>query len=130
MPKETRKARRAKKAKPAPPPPAPVEKIPAEVFAEPVLWGVELKTVVRCPCCGRVGELSYTSRSGVTVGISDGPYELEVSLQRFGGSMPSPTGAMKDRPGYIEYVPAPQLREEYLAMVREKLQAALDLLGD
>lgn len=121
MPKLPRKRRREQQL------PPPVEGKAPEIFTEPVTFQERL--MIRCPCCGRVGEPSYTSKTGVTVGISDGPYELAVFVQRFGGSMPSPTGRMGDRPGFMEYTQLPEKEEEWRQTVKEKLQEALGHLG-
>jgi hypothetical protein len=129
MPRQTRKARKAKAKKITPP--ALVEQAPRETPAESISWNIQQRIMIRCPCCGRVGEPSFTSRrTGVAIGISEGPFELEVFWQRFGGSMPSPTGGMRDRAGFMEYSPAADQLEEWRPIIIEKLKAALEQLEE
>jgi len=114
MPKKTRKARRA------PAPKVEVSEV-QETLPGGMPWSIQERLRVRCPCCGSLPEEER---------IKLGPYELEVQLQRFGGSFKSPTGRMKSRRGYMDYEPQPQMLEEWRGILREKLQAALDLLGE
>lgn len=95
-------------------------KAPVEPITEPTR-GLREQIRVRCPCCGMLPE-DYR--------LLGGPYPLEVKLQVFGGSTPSSTGKMRDRRGVMDYTDKPELSEEWKEKLREKLQAALDMLGE
>ena len=85
-------------------------------------WETSTTIRVRCPCCGLLASADL---------IQNGPYgNIDVFLQRFGGSYPSPTGRIKQRPGLMEYIAQPDEVDKWCRILVEKLGAALKLLKE
>lgn len=73
---------------------------------------------VRCPLCGMLPQLECFGKA---------PYELEVKLQRFGGSFPIDETTGK-RKGYMEYIPTDLTADDsqFVGFVISKLNATTD----
>ena len=72
-----------------------------------------------CPLC------SLTAREGLFHG---GPHESRSRIEYYGGSLPSPTGRMTDRPGIIIWDPPEPLTQSDVSLLLEKISQAEDLL--
>ena len=86
---------------------------------------------IRCPLCGlHATENKRESRKGVITGFRGGPYRPMARLQRIGGSEPSPTRKMKDRPGNMEWTNPEQITEEQAEMIARKINGIIHILEE
>lgn len=85
-----------------------------------VLTGVT--QVARHLICTQCGLVALEER------YRNGPYESKSRIQRYGGSLVSPTGRMGDRPGVIIWELPEDLTAADIQLLLEKLAQAQDLL--
>lgn len=102
-----------------------IREVAAEVGLEPTR---EIHHI-RCPVCGlKARRDEHETFNGTIVGIAAGPYHPRAQLQKLGGSLPSYSGAMKDRPGLMYWEDEEALDPDERDLLITKLREALQLL--
>lgn len=97
------------------------------VITGPVPWGTVEVRHLACPTCSLMARVEFIRR---------GPYGTYARMQRFGGSLPSPTGKMADRTTYMKWSEPEDLTlqeltvlEANLGKAQEQIKAMLDARG-
>ncbi len=85
---------------------------------------------VRCPTCGLMARVEHDENRPQLPSLDKGPYTPYARLQRFGGSVSSPTGNRRDTAGVMIWeAPEPTTGEEIEDLARN-LRAGLAILGE
>ncbi len=80
---------------------------------------------VECLLCPLCGLTSAKSNPRLQLGIALGPFAPIARMQHYGGSLPSPTGRMRDREGIMIWDPPHPISEDEKDLLITKLRAAL-----
>lgn len=91
--------------------------VPAPIVAE--VQPTQEVRHLRCPVC---------SLQATVEAVEYGPYMPESRIQRYGGSLSSPTGMMRDRPGILFWEPPEELSSDDRELLLNKLRAAIELV--
>ncbi len=101
--------------------PAPLETAAQEAVLDYSLQYAHAVRHIKCPLCGLQARVDL---------LDNGPYRPTSRVQRYGGTIPSTTGRMKDRPGVMKWDGPLELTGAERDMLLGKLRAALNLLGE
>ncbi len=76
---------------------------------------------IKCPVCGLMARDDL---------IEHGPYVPEARVQHYGGTLPSPTGKMADRPGVLYWDPKKHITATDRKLLLVKIEEARGFVSD